>query len=140
MYVDALHDRDKDEILVVERVDGQRVFRRYPANYTLYFTDPKGNHESIFGDRLSRFSTPSHKAFMREKMLVQKTRQIFESDINPVFRCLEENYLNVETPVLNIGFFDIEVAFDTKRGFAPIDDPFNNITAISIYLSHLNKL
>ena len=30
-----------------------------------------------------------------------------------------------DTPVLNVGFFDIEVAFDPDRGFAPVTDPFN---------------
>ena len=30
MYIDALIDRDKDIIHVVERVNGKRVFREYP--------------------------------------------------------------------------------------------------------------
>ena len=33
MYVDALIDRDKDIIHVVERVKGKREFKEYPARY-----------------------------------------------------------------------------------------------------------
>jgi DNA polymerase elongation subunit (family B) len=138
-YVDAIHSKDTDEILVVERVGGVRTFKQFPANYVFYYSDPRGEHKTIFGDSVRKFASFSHKAFIREKMMM-KNRKIFESDINPVFRCLEDNYLNVESPQLNLCFFDIEVAFDTKRGFAPIDDPFNNITAISLYHCWLNQL
>lgn len=138
-YVDAIHHRDTDEIMVVERVNGERVFKQFPTNHVFYYSDPRGEYRTIFGDKVRKFASHSHKAFIREKMML-KNRKIFESDINPVFRCLEDNYLNVESPSLNLCFFDIEVAFDLKRGFAPIDDPFNNITAISLYLSWLNKL
>lgn len=139
MYVDAIHDKDSDIIRVVERVNGERLFKDYNANYVFYYSDPRGDYKTIFGDSVRKFSSFSNKAFTREKMML-KNRKIFESDINPVFRCLEENYLDAESPSLNLCFFDIEVAFDTKKGFAPIDDPFNNITAISLYLSWLNKL
>ena len=138
-YVDAMHVREKDQILVVERIDGNRVYTTMPCNYTLYYPDPRGNHKSIFGDTLGKFSSNSGKAFQREKKLLER-KQLFESDINPVFRCLSENYRHKEAPTLNIGFFDIEVAFDTKRGFAPTEDPFNNVTAISVYLNWVNQL
>lgn len=140
MYVDGLHKRETDQILLVERVGGKRVFKQFPAKYTLYYTDPKGSHKSIYGDTLSKYVSSNLKAFNREKNYLQEKHTIFESDINPVFRCLEENYLSSETPSLHIGFFDIEVAFDTKKGFAPTEDPFNNVTAISVYLNWSNTL
>lgn len=141
MYVDAIHSRDSDEIHIVERnKNGERVYKTLPANYVFYYPDPRGKFKSIFGDTLSKYSTANGKAFNREKMLVGGKKKLFESDINPVFRCLEENYLNSDTPVLNLGFFDIEVAFDLKRGFAPTEDPFNQVTAISLHISNLNKL
>ena len=134
-----MHVREKDQVLVVERINGERVYKTLPCNYTFYYPDPRGNHTSIFGDTVSKYSTNNGKAFSREKNIMSK-KQLFESDINPVFRCLEENYRHIEAPTLNIGFFDIEVAFDTKRGFAPTEDPFNNVTAISVYLNWLNQL
>jgi DNA polymerase elongation subunit (family B) len=140
-YVDAIYNKEHDEILVVERdANGERIYQTYPANYIFYYPDPRGRYKSIFGDVCQKFSSSSHKAFMREKMLVQRSKRLFESDINPVFRCLEETYRHVEAPALNLCFFDIEVAFDTKRGFAPTEDPFNEVTAISCHLSHINKM
>ena len=67
MYVDALIDRDKDIIHVVERVNGKREFREYPARYLFYYKDSRGSFESIFGDKLQRVVTTSGKQFKKEK-------------------------------------------------------------------------
>jgi DNA polymerase elongation subunit (family B) len=132
-YVDALHDKEKDEILIVERVNGQRIFKSLPTNYVFYYEDARGGrYKDMWGRPVSKSSFTSNKAFQRELKL-QNGRRIYESDINPVFRCLEENYLGAESPVLNIGFFDIEVDFDPQRGFASPWDPFSAITAISVH-------
>lgn len=138
-YVDAIFSRESNMIHVVERVHGERVYKDISANYTLYYPDVRGSHKSIFGDNLSKFSTVNGKAFQREKNMLAN-KKLFESDINPVFRCLEENYRHQEAPTLNIGFFDIETAFSPTRGFAPTEDPFNNITAISVYLNWADSL
>jgi DNA polymerase elongation subunit (family B) len=139
-YVDALYSKDTDEILVVERVDGQRVFKSIPANYVFYYEDPRGGrYKDMWGRPVSKCSYTSNKTFKKELHL-RSGKKIFESDINPVFRCLEENYNGASTPILNIGFFDIEVDFDPLRGFASPWDPFSAITAISIYLSHEEKM
>jgi len=117
MYVDALIDRDKDIIHVIERQDGKRIYREYPAQYVLYYPDSRGKFESIFGDKLERVVCRSGKEFARNKKL-HSGKRLFESDVNPVFRCLEDNYLGQEPPKLNPAFFDIEVDFDKDVGFA----------------------
>lgn len=132
-YVDAMHARQRDVIEVVERVNGKRVFKTLPVNHVFYYTDPNGTYTSIFGDKLKKFSSNNGKVFSKELYRLNTVSKIFESDMNPVFRCLEENYLSVEAPALNIAFFDIETAFDAERGFAPTEDPFNEITAISVH-------
>ena len=66
-------------------------------------------------------------------------QQLFESDVNPVFRCLADNYLGADTPKLQQAFFDIEVDFNEKLGFAPPEDPFNAVTAISVHLDWIGK-
>ena len=71
---------------------------------------------------------------------MHSSKQLYESDINPIFRCLEENYKDIDAPVLHTAFFDIEVDFDKERGFSPVEDPFNPITAISVYLDWLDQL
>lgn len=66
-------------------------------------------------------------------------KKLFESDMNVVFRCLADYYLDAEPPKLNIAFFDIEVDFNKKLGFAPPSDPFNPITAIGVHLNWIDK-
>ena len=71
---------------------------------------------------------------------MEKGKQLYESDINPIFRCLEENYKNKDAPELHAAFFDIEVDFHKDKGFSPTTDPFNAITAISVYLQWMEQL
>ena len=137
--MDALFDREHDRIHVVERRDGVRKYQEYPANYIFYYDDPRGKFQSIYGTPVSRFSTRNNKEF-RKEMRVQSHKNLYEADIKPVFRCLEENYKGQDAPKLHTAFFDIEVNFDPIRGFSPTTDPFNNITAISVYLDWLDKL
>ncbi len=138
-YVDALLEKEHDIIHVVERVNGQRVYKDYPINYTFYYDDPRGKFRSVYGNTVSRFSTRSSKDFQKEKAIFGN-KKLYESDINPVFRCFSENYAGVASPKLHTCFFDIETNFDKNKGFAPVEDPFNNITAISLYLDWLDQL
>ena len=134
-----MFDREHDRIHVVERRNGERVYREYPANYIFYYDDPRGKFQSIYGTPVSRFSSRNNKEF-RKEVRSQSGKQLYESDINPIFRCLEENYKDQDAPELHTAFFDIEVAFDKDRGFSPVADPFNPITAISVYLDWLDQM
>ena len=138
-YVDALFDRDADIIRVVERKDGKRTFREYQSKYTFYYKDQKGKYKSVYGDPLSRIVCKSTKDF-RKEVAINRDKTLFESDINPIFQCLSENYLNQDSPKLNIAFFDIETDFDPERGFADPSDPFMPITSISVYLQWLETM
>jgi DNA polymerase elongation subunit (family B) len=138
-YVDALFSRDNDRIHVVERRNGTRTYQEYPANYVFYYEDPRGKFRSIYGNPVSRFSSRNNKEF-RKEMRGQSHKKLYESDINPIFRCLEDNYKGQDGPRLHTAFFDIEVDFDPERGFSRPEDPFNPITAISVYLDWLDQL
>ena len=139
-YVDAFYDRDKDLISVVERdTKGQRHFKEYPARYVFYYPDPKGKYVSTYGDPLTRVTCKNLKEFHKELRIHSNTK-LFESDINPIFRCLEDNYLNQDAPNLNVAFFDIEVDFDPERGYASPDDAFMPITAIAVHLQWLDTM
>jgi DNA polymerase elongation subunit (family B) len=137
-YVDAMFDRDQDIIRVVERRDGKRHYHEYPAKYTFYYKDPRGKYKSMYGDPLSRVVCKNTKDF-RKEVAINKGKDLFESDINPIFQCLSENYLNQDAPKLNIAFWDIETDFDPERGFAPVEDPFMPITAITVCLQWLDS-
>ena len=138
-YVDAIFDRNEDIIRVVERHDGKRRFVEHPIKYTFYYKDPKGKHLSIYGDPLSKITCKNTKDF-RKELAINRDKSLFESDINPIFQCLSENYLNQDAPKLNIAFFDIETDFDPDRGFADPADPFMPITAITVNLQWLDVL
>jgi DNA polymerase elongation subunit (family B) len=140
MYVDSIWDREKDVVKVVERDSKKgRLYQEFPAKYVFYYPDQKGKHYSIYGEPLSRVSTKSFKDFIKEQK-IHSGHKLYESDINAVFRILEEHYLGQEPPKLNVAFFDIEVDFDPERGYASPEDAFMPITAIAVHLQWLDTL
>ena len=139
-YIDALYKKDEDKIYVVERDPKKgRVFVEYDARYVFYYPDSRGKHRSTTGEQLQKVTCATSKEFIKEQR-IRSNKSLHEQDINPVFRCLEENYLGKETPKLNVMFFDIEVDFDPDRGYSTTDDPFMPITAISCYMGWTDQL
>ena len=139
-YVDAWFDRENDIIKVVERnKKGEREFRDIPVKHTFYVKDPRGKFQSIYGDQVSRIVCKNTKE-LRKEQAINSSKQLFESDINPIFSTLSENYLNQDAPKLNVAFFDIEVDFDPERGYASPDDAFMPITAIAVHLQWLDTM
>ena len=138
-YIDGYFDRQADIIRVVERQNGERVFKEYPIKYTFYYEEPNGKFKSTTGKSLSRIVCKNTKDFHKE-LAINRNKTLFESDINPIFQCLSENYLNQDAPDLKIAFFDIEADFDPEKGFSQPSDPFMPITAITVSLQWLNSI
>jgi len=138
-YVDAYYNKDKDIVQVVERVNGKRIYQDYPAWRTFYVRDDRGSHTSIHGEKVRQVKVKRLKD-MHKELRINSDKKIYESDIKPEVRCLAENYLGKDSPELNVAFFDIEVDFDADRGFAPPEDPFMPITAITVHLQWLDQL
>ena len=139
-YVDAWFDRDNDVVKVVERnKDGKREFKDIPARYSFYYDDARGKHQSIHGTPVSKVVCKTQKDF-RKEMAIHSNKKLYEADINQVFVCLSENYINAEPPKLHVAWFDIEVDFDPERGYASPDDAFMPITAIAVHLQWLNTM
>lgn len=138
-FVDAHYDKDKDTVFVVERVKGERIYTEYPAEYTFYFDDRRGKHRTVYDKPVGKFTTNSHKEYQKEKRM-HGGSMLYESDFQPIARCLERYYRGAEFPVLQTAFFDIEVDFDKQKGFSPVNDPFNKVTAISTYLNWTNQM
>ncbi len=139
-YVDDFYDRNNDIVKIVERnKEGRREFRDIPAKYIFYYEDPKGKHTSIYGTPVSRVVCKSQKDFHKE-LKINSNKKIYEADINQIFVCLSEHYLNSEAPKLNVAFFDIEVDFDPERGYASPEDAFMPVTSIAIYLQWLETM
>ena len=138
-YIDGYFDRNSDIIRIVERQNKERVFKEYPIKYTFYHEDPGGKFKSTTGKPLSRIVSKNTKDFHKE-LAINRNKTLFESDINPIFQCLSENYLNQDAPDLNIAFFDIETDYDPERGFSQPSDPFMPITAITVSLQWLGTM
>jgi DNA polymerase elongation subunit (family B) len=139
-YVDAIWNRDTDTVHVVERDKKKgRIYTDYPARYIFYYPDVKGKYKSIYGESLSKVTCKNFKEFIKEQK-IHSGHRLYESDINAIFRILEENYLGKEPPKLNVAFFDIEVDFDPERGYASPEDAFMPITAIAVHLQWLDTL
>ena len=134
MYIDA--KLSGNQINVVERINGQRVFTEYTPKYLFYYPDAKGNYTSIYGEKLAKFQTTSNNEFQKEK---RRYKRLYESDCDVVFRCLADHYKDAEFPTPNIAFFDIEVDFSKKRGFSEPADPFNPIIAVAVHAVWLNQ-
>ena len=138
-YVDAFHDRKKDLIRVVERVNGQRVLVNYQPEYNFYYGDPEGIHESYYGDRVTQVKCRNINEFTKNKN-IYKYKKLFESDIRPLNKTLAKHYKDAESPILQKAFLDIEVDFCKERGYSSVEEAFMPITAIGVYLQWSKKL
>lgn len=138
-YVDAYHDRKKDVIRVAERINGKRVMRDIKPVYEFYAADHRGNIPSVTGKMTTKYTFGSAREMKAGKEEFSGT-ELFESDVNVLFKTLAANYKNEEAPDLHTAFFDIETDFCHTRGYAPVDDPFNRVTAVSMYLTWMNAL
>lgn len=144
-YVDSFLDKEKDRIHIVERdKNGNRIYKEYPAEFVFYYDDPRGKFQTIYRTPVSKFTTHSSKEF-RKELKMQNSKKTWEADCNPVFRCLETNYMGIPSPKLHTCFLDIESDWSDGSdgetiGYAPTDNPFNKITAITVYLDWLDKL
>lgn len=142
MFVDSYFKRggDAEVIRIVERVNGKRIYREYQPDYHFYVNDPRGSHKSIYGDVVKKIIP--HSFSEKQKLVKTLSNNIkkWETDVDPVFRCLEQNYLHMDAPTLNIAFFDIETSFDKESGWSAAGDADNYITAISVHLQWLDEI
>lgn len=133
MFVDArlindkifLHERDKN---------GVRHLTTHAPPYVFYYEDGYGDWTALDGTRVKRKVLHDRRQHIRA---VEKAREqgkrVYESDVPPLFRFLEERYPKDENPSLNITFIDIEADKDPLRGWSKPRDPFTPITAITLY-------
>lgn len=139
MYVDAIYIPNESIVKVIERVNGKRVHKEYPAIYEYYIKDPKGRFKSIYGEPLSRVTCRSDKEFKISKR-INSNKTLYESDIKPVNKIIEEYYQHQNPPDLHIAFFDIETGFDPDTGYSSPEDASNPIISVAVYLQWLDQV
>lgn len=141
MYVDSFFDRRGDKIKVAERINGKRILRELKPVYEFYAEDPNGTIATVTGELATKYTFNSNKE-MKAKLSMFKVSGIktFESDVNVLHKTLDRAYKGEAAPKLHVAFFDIETDFDKIRGYAPVDDTFNKVTGISMYLTWCSRL
>lgn len=142
MYIDAYMERKRtgDILHVAERKNGKRILRELEPVFEYYVESPLGTHKTVYGTMAQHLEFSS-QAQMNKSVEQHKSEglRIFESDCNITFKTLAKEYMGKGSPDLNIAFFDIETDFHKKFGYAPPSDPFNRVTAISLYQSWTGK-
>ncbi len=132
MYVDA--KLIKGRVHVSHYEDGVRKVSAHAPPYVYYYADPHGSYTSVFNDKLKRERLTERKKFQNSlNQRKAKGFKIFESDVSPVFRLLEERFPDGDTPPLKISILDIECDKDPKKGWSNVSSPYAEINAITIY-------
>lgn len=141
MYIDGYMDRKRTgEILhVAERVNGQRILREIEPVYEYYVESPYGEYKTINGTLAERFEFTRFSEMKKQMDALPSTAKIYEADCNVTFKTLAKHYMGKPSPDLNIVYFDIETDFHKKFGYAQPSDPFNRVTAISLYQNWTGK-
>ena len=140
-YTYAKINKKTEHIDVVERVKGKRLYNSYPIDYSFYIDAPNGQYRSIFNTPLDKVVPKNRSEKHREVAVLKASNtKTWESDINPIFKCLSTHYRHAPVPDLHVALVDIETDYDSVRGFATVEDPFNMITSITLKLEWLNQL
>lgn len=138
-YVAAAMDFRTDQVLVWERADpAARVLKRYPAPRYFYVPDEDGAYTSIFGEKLKKIETESGDEW-EAALRLYPARIRHESDIQPLFKVLMNEYYRVPNPVLNFAFIDIETNVRTSLGWCSVDRPYAEVNAVTVFQSWTDR-
>jgi DNA polymerase elongation subunit (family B) len=134
-YVGASFDWDSDSVLIWERETAEtRTLKTYKAPRYFYVLDSEGEYTSMFGEKLSKIVCDDVDDF-NHKLKQYPNASRHESDIQPMFKVLMNEYYKKPNPILNYAFIDIET--DTRKavGWSTVANPYAAINAVTIYQS-----
>ncbi len=138
MYIDAKLIGDFIH-LSKKNKNGKREVSKHSPPYVYYYQDDNGRYKSIHGDRLHRRQYGDRKTFKSKlDKDIKKGKLIFESDVDPVIRFLEQRFPTNDYPDLNICVLDIEVDKDPTKGWSGVNNPYAIINAVTVRLKWLN--
>lgn len=127
-------------VRIVERVNGKRVYREFQPDYHFFVNDFKGTYKSIYGDTVKKVMPKSYAEKQKLLKTLSFNTKKWESDVDPIFRCLEQNYQHAEPAALQVAFFDIETSFDKELGWSEASEANNYITSISVHLQWIDEI
>lgn len=131
-YVDAI--QRSDTIITWVRFDENKLEKiEFPAPYYCYTKNALGDTKSIFGDKVKKIEFKNRNSM--DMYLHNHSNDVFESDFSPLYKCLSDNFYELNHVPLNVGLFDIEAYVDLGRGegFPMPENPYGEINSISLY-------
>jgi len=134
-YISASLDRRTNEVLVWSSENHVTTCERHPGIFEFYIESKDGAYNSIFNEKLKKYTFETWADFSEAKkyLIDEKQIKLYESDIAPEFKVLSKLYYNKPSPKLNITFYDIEVDYSPELGFSSPLNPYAPINAISLY-------
>jgi len=129
-FIASVYDKFKDKIHVWEKNDGKRVFKEHPGNHYFYAPDQLGDYTAVTGEKLKKVQFSS-RADMESGIHSYPLR--FESDLNPLERCMMDVYASKPVPKLVYSFIDIEVDYDPSIGWPRPSNPYAPINSLTLY-------
>lgn len=136
-YVGAAFDYADDVVLVWERSSPEsRSLRRVKAPRYFYVPEEQGKYKSIFGQQLEKVEFDSADEF---NSALKQYRDKHESDIQPLFKVLMNDYYNMPAPIVNFAFIDIETDTRADVGWSTVNNPYAIINAVTIFQSWTGK-
>lgn len=138
-YISAI--RKNEDVIVWERTEQGRELLTYRAPYYFFVEDPNGEHESIFGDKLTKLEFSTYNEYQQARRQCESDRiPLYESDLPPELKLLSEKYYQVPAPPLTVTMLDIEVDYNTDIGFASVENPYAPINSVALYHQHEHRM
>jgi len=125
MYQNIFYDNFKNKIHIWDDEKGYLVL---PYKKYAYVKDNYGTYVSLYGDKLK-------KVYKFDK----KTKNLWESDVNPETRTLVDMYTDSDDLSTNIRIGVIDIEVEVTQGFPDVEKAENKITSIAYYDSEVDK-
>ena len=133
-YISCIQDYKSGNVMVWERdiTGGPRTLKLHNPPMYFYVPDDAGEYTTITKQKVKKLVFTNSEEY---QSAIRRYQVKFESDIRPDSRILMNEYFGRATPIVNYSFLDIEVDYDSEKGWATIENPYAEINAITIYQS-----
>lgn len=133
-YISCIQDYKSGNVMVWERdiAGGPRTLKLHNPPMYFYVPDPEGEYTTITKEKVKKLVFTNSEEY---QSAIRRYQVKFESDIRPDSRILMNEYFGKATPIVNYSFLDIEVDYDSAKGWATIENPYAEINAVTIYQS-----
>lgn len=130
-YIDAIIDGNEVVTWVRTPQKGLQVYTD-PAPYYCYVKDDNGPYKSIYGEQLRKVTFDSWREY---NQFTKSNHGLYESDIQPIYKFLSDNFYGDEDHPWNVAYFDIETTVDLNLGigFPTPENPYGEVNSISLF-------